>query len=222
MAACPMPWFPMYASELLSDEDFQMWTPSARGCWLTLSARCWQDGTIPEDITMIMRLCGETNRATMQKNWDFIKTKFMKHPDLPGRLVSRRIEGERCLAMERAEKISKRGKAGAMAKWNKRSQDASLGDTPSNASDMLEHPPSNASDMLDDGTSPSPLPKRIRPGRNVQGEPSNRRDGGDAKPAPGAAFGKPAPREVSPIGHPHESGEMDPDLVAFPFGRGDA
>ena len=143
MATCPMPWFPIYASEMLSDEDFLAWSPAERGCWITLSARCWSDGSIPDDIERMARLCG-CNAEEMLKHWSSIASKFENH-QTPGRLISKRIEIEREIAIDKAEKLSRRGKAGATAKWSKEK------------SEMLKHDSSNAKAMLDHATSPSPI-----------------------------------------------------------------
>ena len=139
-----MPFFPMYAQELLADGNFQIWSPAARGCWLTLSARCWSDGSIPDDLETIGRLCGETDAQAMLKHWSSIATKFLKHPILPNRLVSPRIEKERELAILKADKLTARGRAGATQRWKDKI-------------DMPKQCLSNAKAMLVDATSPSPL-----------------------------------------------------------------
>lgn len=116
MAICPFPWFPIYAAELLSDEDFAAWSPAARGCWFTLSARCWKDGSIPADLPTLARLCGE-DATLMLEHWKSIGPKFPPSASDPARLVSSRIEKERDLAIAKAELLTKRGQAGAAARW---------------------------------------------------------------------------------------------------------
>ena len=144
MTTCPMPFFPIYANELLADEDFQSWSPAERGCWLTLTARCWSDGSIPSNIERMAKLCS-CNAEEMLKHWPSISSKF-EESQTEGRLISRRIEKERLLAISKAEKISSRGKSGATARWAKEKEV------------MLKHCLSNAKGILDDGTSPSPSP----------------------------------------------------------------
>ena len=135
MTSCPMPYFPMYAQELLADGDFSVWTPAERGCWLTLSARCWVDGFIPSDLEILGRLCGETDAKAMLKYWTSIASKFLPHPTLPDKFISPRIEHERDLSVKRAEKLSARGKAGATQRWKDKN-------------DMLEHSLSISQAML--------------------------------------------------------------------------
>lgn len=149
MATCPLLWFPIYATEMLGDEDFLSWSPAERGCWITLSARCWADGSIPEDIERMARLCG-CNAEEMLKHWSSIASKFEKH-STPGRLISKRIEEERSLAIEKAEKLSRRGKAGAAAKWALEK------------GEMLKHDSSSAKAMLDDATNPTQPLKESTP-----------------------------------------------------------
>lgn len=144
MATCPMPWFPIYASEMLGDEDFISWSPEERGCWITLSARCWADGSIPADIDRMAKLCGCDTQA-MLKHWSSIASKFEKVDGLE-RYTSRRIEIERGLAIEKSEKLSRRGKAGAATRWCDEKRD------------MLKQCSSNTKAMLDDATLPLPLP----------------------------------------------------------------
>jgi uncharacterized protein YdaU (DUF1376 family) len=139
-----MPFFPIYANELLADEDFQAWNPAERGCWLTLTARCWSDGSIPSNIERMAKLCS-CNAEEMLKHWPSISSKF-EESQTEGRLISRRIEKERLLAIGKAEKISSRGKSGATARWAKEKEV------------MPKQCLSNAQGMLDDGTSPSPSP----------------------------------------------------------------
>ena len=144
MATCPMPWFPIYASEMLGDEDFISWSPEERGCWITLSARCWADGSIPADIDRMAKLCG-CNAQAMLKHWSSITSKFEKVDGME-RYTSRRIEIERNLAIEKSEKLSRRGKAGAATRWCDEKRD------------MLKQCLSNPKAMLDDATLPLPLP----------------------------------------------------------------
>lgn len=144
MATCPMPWFPLYALEMLGDGDFISWSLEERGCWITLSARCWADGSIPEDTERMAKLCGCDAQA-MLKHWAGIASKFEKS-EIPGRLISRRIEEERQKAIEKAEKICGRAKAGAAARWMKEKEE------------MPKQCLSTTQAMLGDATSPSPLP----------------------------------------------------------------
>ena len=137
MATCPLLWFPIYAMEMLSDADFLAWTPAERGCWLTLTARCWADGSIPEDPERMAKLCGCDARE-MPKYWSAIASKFSPH-DILGRLKSNRIEVERQLAITKADTIRGRAQSGAAARWMK--------NTGGNAGAMPEQCSSNAQAM---------------------------------------------------------------------------
>ena len=145
MGTCPLPWFPIYASETLADSNFATWDPAERGCWFTLITRCWADGSIPSDPELLARLCGSTAQA-MPKHWEHIQDRFIPHPTLSGRLISPRVELEREKAIASAEKMTTRGKNGAARRWQKEKEE------------MLKHCLGSAQGMLADASSPSPSP----------------------------------------------------------------
>jgi uncharacterized protein YdaU (DUF1376 family) len=115
---------------MLSDPDFMAWTPAERGIWITLSARCWADGSIPENPDRMAKLCG-CSAQEMREHWSSISTKFSQHP-IVGRLISNRIEEERQIAIAKAEKIRGRAQAGAAARWLKDKEELPK-QSPSNA-----------------------------------------------------------------------------------------
>ena len=173
MATCPLPWFPIYATEMLGDEDFLSWSPAERGCWITLSARCWSDGSIPDDIERMARLCGCDAQA-MLKHWESIASKFSKSQN-EGRLLSNRIEEERALAIQKAEGLTKRGKAGAAARWLK------------DKNEMPKQCLSTPKAMLDDATLPLPSPLTKDPTHETATNEGTRTNGGaDLQPEPPA------------------------------------
>ena len=146
MATCPLTWFPIYAMEMLSDVDFQTWTPGERGCWITLSTRCWADGSIPEDPERMAKICG-CNVQEFLKHWPGIASKFSQHLG-SGRLTSNRIEVERLAAIQNAEQRRKRGEAGATARWSKEK-----GEMPKQEPPAL---PSAPAEVPDDKSSEAP------------------------------------------------------------------
>jgi hypothetical protein len=88
------------------------------------------------------KLCGCDAQA-MLKHWLSIASKFSPS-EMPGRMVSNRIELERTKAIEKAEKLKARGKAGAAAMWAKQK------------TDMLKQCLSNAQACSSPSPSPSP------------------------------------------------------------------
>ena len=63
----------------------------------------------------------------MQEHWRSIGSKFSASAEVPDRLFGIRTEAERSIAIQKAEKISKRGQAGAAARWK-------------DANNVLKHP----------------------------------------------------------------------------------
>lgn len=114
-----LPWFPIYAADTLSDERFQGWDVEERGAWFTLICMCWREGSISSESDVLARaLHVDSNR--MRLLWSAIGSRFVDHPDFPGRLTSPRLEEEREKAQKISGERSKAGKIGANARWGKR------------------------------------------------------------------------------------------------------
>jgi uncharacterized protein YdaU (DUF1376 family) len=113
-----LPWFKIYAAETLSDEHFQGWTVEERGAWFTLILIAWREGSIPGDQTSIAKLL-HVDGSAMRSLWSAIGSRFVDHPDHPGRLTSPRLEKERERAEKLAEKRGEAGKRGATSRWDK-------------------------------------------------------------------------------------------------------
>jgi uncharacterized protein YdaU (DUF1376 family) len=112
------PWFKIYAAETLSDEHFQGWTVDERGAWFTLILIAWREGSIPGDQTSLAKLL-HVDGPAMRSLWSAIGSRFVEHPDYPGRLTSPRLEKEREKAEQLAEKRGEAGKRGATSRWDK-------------------------------------------------------------------------------------------------------
>jgi hypothetical protein len=116
------PWFKIYAAETLSDENFQGWDVTERGAWFTLLLVAWREGSIPGDQGSLAKLL-HLDGSAMRQVWSAIGSRFVPHPDYPGRLTSPRLEMER----EEADRLSKRrssaGEKGANTRWAKVKQE---------------------------------------------------------------------------------------------------
>jgi hypothetical protein len=116
MAGIELPWMKMYPAETLSDSNFQGWDISERGAWFTLVLVAWREGSIPSDQSAIARLL-HVDGGAMRGIWSAIGSRFVEHPDYPGRLTSPRLEEEREEAIALHAQKSKSGKAGAISRW---------------------------------------------------------------------------------------------------------
>ena len=114
----PLPYFLIYAEEILSDEDFLSWTATERGIWITLIARCWREGSIPNNEKLLADWCN-IDQKDFGKNFVAVVMKFSFVLD-ETRMVSPRLEEERAKALARVESLTKRGQAGALKRWSKK------------------------------------------------------------------------------------------------------
>lgn len=107
------PAFQFYAGDFLSDEDQRLMTLEEVGAYIRLIASEWKEGSLPEGLRKLARLCSCSN-AEMERIWPEICQKFEPHPDLVGRIIHPRNERER----ERQASRSASAKRGADARWH--------------------------------------------------------------------------------------------------------
>ena len=111
-------YFRVYAAQTLSDENFQGWSVEERGAWFTLILVAWREGSIPGDQTSLAKLL-HVDGGAMRGIWSAIGSRFIDHPDHPGRLTSPRLEMEREKAESAYEKKVDAGRQGANSRWAK-------------------------------------------------------------------------------------------------------
>lgn len=99
-----IPWFPIYASDLLIDDDLFNLDPKAEGLLLRMWCLCWVDGYAPSDPDLLS-LKVRRIRPYVQMYLPMVLHFFQK--DENGNLHSRRIEEERAKAMAKSEKCKK-------------------------------------------------------------------------------------------------------------------
>lgn len=87
------PAFQFYPSDFLTDENVVLMSLSERGAYITLICYCWKEGSIPNDLKLLARLCGG-NASEMQEIWDGIKNCFIPSENDPNRLVHPRLIAE--------------------------------------------------------------------------------------------------------------------------------
>jgi len=46
----PVPYFPLYAANILASKPFKMMTIEERGLWITIQMECWVNGSVPSDL----------------------------------------------------------------------------------------------------------------------------------------------------------------------------
>jgi uncharacterized protein YdaU (DUF1376 family) len=116
------PAFQFYASDFISDENVVLMNNQEVGCYIKLLCFCWKQGSIPNDIDKIGKLCGE-NSSVMAQLWESIKPCFKENGH--GRLVNPRLEKEREKQKAFRKERSESGKKGAAKRWKDKDLDSS-------------------------------------------------------------------------------------------------
>jgi uncharacterized protein YdaU (DUF1376 family) len=85
------PAFQFYPSDFMGDGKQAGMSLQECGAYIRLICVCWNDGSIPDDVTRIAHIVG-TNKSTMVKLWPAVRACFKEKN---GRLVHKRLEEER-------------------------------------------------------------------------------------------------------------------------------
>jgi hypothetical protein len=115
----PVPYFPLYAANILASKPFKMMTIEERGLWITIQMECWVNGSVPSDLKDLAKYLGvghdEVQRSFTQKQYSFIQKvgSELKSPDL---------EVQRKEFMDRREKQRIGGMQGAENKRQKQAK----------------------------------------------------------------------------------------------------
>jgi hypothetical protein len=110
------PAFQFYPAEFLADENVSLTNNQEIGCYIKLLCFCWREGTIPNDVSKIARLCGEPEEV-MAQLWLAISKCFDEAENAPQRLVNPRLDIERDKQQKHKKERSESGKKGAMSRW---------------------------------------------------------------------------------------------------------
>ena len=109
------PAFQFYPSDFLSDENVMLMSNQEVGCYIKLICFNWKQGSIPDDINKIARLCGE-DTSVMAELWHSLKRCFISN-GTNGRLINPRVEKERLKQKKYRKERSESGKKGAVKRW---------------------------------------------------------------------------------------------------------
>ena len=116
----PVPYFPLYAANILASKPFKMMTIEERGLWITIQMECWVNGSVPSDLKDLAKYLGvggdEVQRSFTQKQHSFLQKvgSELKSPDL---------EVQRKEFMDRREKQRIGGIQGAEKKRQKQAKE---------------------------------------------------------------------------------------------------
>lgn len=104
------PAFQFYPNDFLSDANVIEMSLQERGAYITLICICWQQGTLPNDVTRLAKLCG-VPASVMRRLWPALASCF--RPDAGERIVHPRLEREREKQALFRRRQSDKGKASA-------------------------------------------------------------------------------------------------------------
>ena len=112
-----VPYFPLYAANILASKSFRLMNLEQRGLWITIQMECWVNGSVPSDLPSIAKYLGisleEAKRCLTN-----IQKAFLDHRE--GVLISPELEGYRKIYLEKRLKQSVGGKEGANRKKAKK------------------------------------------------------------------------------------------------------
>jgi uncharacterized protein YdaU (DUF1376 family) len=145
-----LPWMKFYPRETLSDSSYSGWSLEERGAWWHLILHNWIEGSIPSDQGSLGRLLRVDDRV-MRGLWSAIGSKFIPHPDVPGRLTSPRLEVEREKAVGVYKKRSAAGVKAATARWQREKERHAK-----RMRSVSTTHPDRMPDVLDPATDPDP------------------------------------------------------------------
>ena len=112
-----LPYFRLYAAQLLADENIAQFTDEEVGCWVRLLCYAWCNGSIPSDPERVARLLHRHFDADdFEPIWQAISSRFVPSQDDPERLISRRLEQERGSAEQAREDKIRAGIASGQAR----------------------------------------------------------------------------------------------------------
>lgn len=117
MAKQKSPAFQRYPKDYLGDELVMRMTLEEEGAYNRLMDFAWLEGSIPADMRGLAALCKNVSLKKMTAIWETIGCKFAAHPDLPGRLIHKRLERERDKQKVWSEKSREGGKRSAEKRW---------------------------------------------------------------------------------------------------------
>lgn len=114
-----VPYFPLYAANILAAKPFKLMSLKERGLWITIQMECWVNGEVPANKTELSKYLGvpiqEIEEALTQQQFSFIQI-------IKEILISPELEEYRKKYEERRKKQVIGGFKGAQRKKLKQQQ----------------------------------------------------------------------------------------------------
>ena len=106
----PLSYLPFWHRDWLASSGTRRLSPAARGVYIDLLAHQWEDGYIPENRSVLFRLCGLTEKE-FENIWEELSGNFVSN-GIPGQLINERLAKEREKALAKVQKNQDNGKKG--------------------------------------------------------------------------------------------------------------
>lgn len=167
------PAFQFYPSDFLSDENVVLMNNAEVGCYIKLLCFCWKQGSIPNNVNKIARLCNESEES-MAQLWLAIGSCF-RNGGGDGRLVHQRLEKERKKQLEFRQERSESGRKGAEIKWKKHRKKQGEGGDSSAIAKPIAEPMANDSSSSSSSNIYSSVVEFLNQKTNKKYKPTSRK-----------------------------------------------
>src|SRR5687768_6862943 len=105
-----LPWFPLFASNMISDRRYRLMAPYEIAMWITILMECWSNGSVPADPAALAKYLGwpieDVKAGLTERVLSFFE-------EAEGELISPKLEEHWQKHVERTAKQSEGGKKGA-------------------------------------------------------------------------------------------------------------
>lgn len=120
------PAFQFYPADFLSDPNVIGMSLAETGAYIRLICACWQQGSIPSDMSRLARIC-RVRPNVFGRLWPALEPCFQPHRNQADRLIQPRLEKERRKQAEYKRRQSDNGKLGGRPKKPTESHDKAVG-----------------------------------------------------------------------------------------------
>lgn len=84
----PVPYYPLFAANLIASKPFRLMTLEERGLWITIQMECWVNGAVPSNLDELAKYLGipsdEVHRCFTKTQMSFLikEDESFKSPEL--------------------------------------------------------------------------------------------------------------------------------------------
>lgn len=108
-----VPYFPLYAANLMSSRSFRLMSLKERGLLITILIECWVNGGVPSDFSDMAKILGLT-LDEVKMTYTHLQSTFLQEQE--GKIISQELEGYRKNFLDKREKQRLGGLKGAANK----------------------------------------------------------------------------------------------------------